>query len=234
MARQLVLDLPIRPAMGRGDFFVTGSNAAAVARVEAWADWPFGKLVLAGPEGAGKTHLAHVWAGLSGAAIVTARDIAEAQMPRLAALPALAVEEADAIAGDREAETRLFHLHNALAGQGRPMLFTARNAPARWGLTLPDLESRMGQAELARIDPPDDALLSALILKLAHDRALRLSPAILSHALPRLERSAAAAQGFVERLDALAMAAKRPARLSDARDVLAEMEEGVSRSRHDS
>jgi hypothetical protein len=62
MAEQLVFDLPVRPAMGRDDFFVTGSNAGALAQVDGWRDWPFGKLVLVGPEGAGKTHLAHVWA----------------------------------------------------------------------------------------------------------------------------------------------------------------------------
>jgi hypothetical protein len=68
MAEQLVFDLPVRPAMGRDDFFVTGSNAAALAQVDGWRDWPFGKLVLVGPEGAGKTHLAHVWAAGAGRA----------------------------------------------------------------------------------------------------------------------------------------------------------------------
>jgi chromosomal replication initiation ATPase DnaA len=234
MARQLVLDLPVRPAMGRGDFFVSGSNAAAVARIEDWPSWAFGKLVLTGPEGAGKTHLAHVWAQLAGAGIVMANEIDEEAMPRLQDAPGLAIEGVGAIAGDRAAETRVFHLLNALAARGAPVLVTARAVPARLGLVLPDLESRLAQAELARIEPPDDALLSALIVKLAHDRGLRLSPSILSHAVLRLERSAAAARAFVARVDALALAAKRPARLADARTALAELATPVSPSRHDS
>lgn len=233
MADQLVLDLPVRPAMGRDDFFVSGSNGAAVARVEAWRDWAFDKLVLTGPEGAGKTHLAHVWAELAGAEIVEARSLSEAEMPHLQAARALALEGLEAIAGDRAAETRVFHLANALGGRGAPILFTARGAPARLGLSLPDLESRLAQAELARIEAPDDALLSALIVKLAHDRALRLSPAILAHAVTRLERSAAAARSFVARLDARALAKKGPARLTDARAALAEIERAVPRSPHD-
>jgi chromosomal replication initiation ATPase DnaA len=233
MPEQLVLDLPVRPAMGRGDFFVSGSNAAAVAQVEAWAAWPHAKLVLTGPEGAGKTHLAHVWAGQSGAAIVGAATLSEEDVQRLAGLPALAVEDVDAIAGDQEAETHLFHLHNALSNRGAPILFTARHAPARWGLTLPDLDSRVRQAGLARLDPPDDALLSALLLKLADDRALRLTPSILGHVIPRMERAFAAAQAFVERLDALSMAAKRPPRLTDAKAVLAELQADMSRSRQE-
>lgn len=234
MPEQLVLDLPVRPAMGRGDFLVTESNAAAVAQVEGWADWPHGKLVLTGPEGAGKTHLAHVWAGLSGAVIVAAADVTEADMPRLSEAPALVLEDVPAVAGDLAAETRLFHLHNALANRGAPLLLTGAAPPARWGLSLPDLDSRVRQAGLAQLDPPDDALLGALLLKLAHDRALRLTPAILSHVVPRMERSAAAVAGFVERLDTRALSRQRPPRLTDAKAVLAEIEAGVSRSRHGS
>jgi chromosomal replication initiation ATPase DnaA len=120
MAEQLVFDLPVRPAMGRDDFFVTGSNAAALAQVDAWRDWPFGKLVLVGPEGAGKTHLAHVWAARAGARIVAAADLDEALIAEDAG--ALAVEDADRVAGDRDAETRLFHLHNAMRSAARRCL----------------------------------------------------------------------------------------------------------------
>ncbi len=233
MPRQLVLDLPVRPAMGRGDFFVSGSNAAAVAQVEAWRDWPHAKLVLTGPSGAGKTHLAHVWAAQTGAEIATAAALVDADIPRLSQAPALAIEDADAIAGDRVAETRLFHLHNALAHRAAPILFTAQAAPSRWGLTLPDLDSRIRQAGLARLDPPDDALLSALLLKLAHDRALRLTPGILAHVVPRVGRAFSDVQAFVERLDARALSRKRPPRLADAKAVLAELDADMSRSRHD-
>ncbi|KPQ17344.1 MAG: ATPase involved in DNA replication initiation [Rhodobacteraceae bacterium HLUCCO18] len=234
MAQQLVFDLPVRPAMGRGDFFVSASNEVALARVDAWPEWSFGKLVLAGPEGSGKTHLAHVWAGQSGARIISARDVTEADVAQAGAWPALALEDVDRVAGDAAAEARLFHLHNALAATGAPLLLTARRPPARWGLGLPDLDSRMRQAELARIDAPDDTLLSALLLKLSHDRGLRLTPAILSHVLPRIERSAAALHGFVGRLDARALAVKRPPRLSDAKAALAEDMAPVSPSRHNS
>ncbi|MDG4650488.1 DnaA/Hda family protein [Roseibacterium sp. SDUM158017] len=233
MPEQLVLDLPVRPAMGRGDFFVSESNAGAVVLIEAWGDWPHGKLVLTGPEGSGKTHLAHVWAALAGARIVAAADIAEDDLPRLAHARALVVEDLPDIAGDRAAETLLFHLHNALAGSGAPLLVTARAKPSRWGLGLPDLDSRMRQAGLAHLDPPDDALLAALLVKLCHDRALRLTPAILSHVVARVERASSAIQAFVDRLDARALAHKRPPRLSDAKAVLAEFEADVSRFRHE-
>jgi hypothetical protein len=117
MAEQLVFDLPVRPAMGRDDFFVTGSNAAALAQVDGWRDWPFGKLVLVGPEGAGKTHLAHVWAAQSGARIIAASEVDEAEILRADATPAIAVEAVDRVAGERDARRGSFtcttHMHSA-------------------------------------------------------------------------------------------------------------------------
>ncbi|GAA5072212.1 DnaA/Hda family protein [Roseibacterium beibuensis] len=229
MAEQLVFNLALRPAMGREDFFVSTANAGAVAQIDAWRDWPHGKLVLAGPEGAGKTHLAHVWAGMSGAAFVEARDLDEAAAEQQAAAPALVVENAHRIAGHAAAEAALFHLHNALVLRGAPILFTATDGPERWDLTLPDLDSRMRQAGLARVAPPDDALLMAVMMKLAHDRALRLTPSMLTHVAARIERSFAAVRTFVDALDARALAAKRPPRFKDAKAVLAEMQQPVSR-----
>jgi hypothetical protein len=143
MAEQLVFDLPVRPAMGRDDFFVTGSNAAALAQVDGWRDWPFGKLVLVGPEGAGKTHLAHVWAAGSGARHRWRDRGDEAEILR-----------ADATApwrwrmptgwratGRRDAALSPAQRH---AQRGAPVLFTARAARAMG----PDA-ARSGQPDAA-------------------------------------------------------------------------------------
>jgi len=223
MGEQLTFDLPLRPAMGRDDFFVSGANAGAVAQIDGWRDWPAAKLVLCGDPGAGKTHLAHVWAAQAGAQIVAARDLTEAAVPELSDVAALVVEDADAIAGDAAAEEALFHLHNALAHCGTPLLLTARRPPSRWGVALPDLASRMAQAGLAKLDAPDDALLMAVMMKRAFDRKLPLTPGILAYAAARLERSFAAADTFVARVDALALSEKRKPGMAHARAALAQM-----------
>ncbi|MBC7131897.1 MAG: chromosomal replication initiator DnaA [Roseovarius sp.] len=207
-ARQLSFDLPARPALGRDDFFVSPANAEAVALIEAWRDWPARKLLLAGPPGAGKTHLAHVWAGLSGARIVAAGTLAQADIPALAAGP-VAIEDAQRIAGDRAAEEALFHLHNLVLAEGHALLVTARAAPVRWGLGLPDLASRMEGTLLARLAPPDDALLAALLAKLFADRQLSPSPDTVPYLVRRIERSFEAAHEVVAALDARALAEGR-------------------------
>lgn len=209
MARQLAFPLPARPALGREDFYVAPSNVSAVAMLDAWQAWPQSKLVLTAPAGGGKTHLAHVWAQASGARIVSAAELPDADIPGLLRGP-LAVEAADTIAGHLPAEHAAFHLHNLAQAQATPLLLTARTPPSRWGLTLPDLASRLEATTTVQIDAPDDALLHRLLEKNFADHQLQVRPETIKYIARRMERSAGAARDIVAALDRLSLAEKRP------------------------
>ena len=142
---QLPLSLPHRPALGRDDFLVAPANAEAVAWLDRWPNWPAPALVLAGPAGSGKTHLAQVFAARSGAVLLAAAALARAAPPALVADARAAVVD-DAERADEEA---LLHLYNMLAERGWHLLLLARAAPARWGIALPDLRSRLLAAPVA-------------------------------------------------------------------------------------
>ena len=219
MIRQLAFDLPARQGYRREDFFVSPANAAALAAVDAWQGWPGGKLLLIGPSGSGKTHIARLWADETGATCLPATELAQADLPALAATGAVAVEDAEAVAGHPAHEAAFFHLHNLVTPGGR-LLVTAPSPPRDWGLTLPDLASRLQAASVARIDPPDDALLSAVLIKLFADRQVTVPPTLISYLVQRMERSIAAARDLVARLDALALAAGRPITRQLAADLL--------------
>lgn len=208
MIRQLAFDLPARTAWRREDFFVSPANAAALAALDDWRHWPGGKMVLTGPKGSGKTHLARLWAAETGAAVLPATALDEADLPALAALGAVAVEDAEALAGHPAREAALFHLHNLVTPTGR-LLVTAAQPPRDWALALPDLASRMQAAALARIEAPDDALLSAVLVKLFADRQLAVPPAVIPYMVQRMERSIDAARALVAALDARSLAEGR-------------------------
>lgn len=209
MIRQLAFDLPHQEAFSREDFFISPANAIALATVDDWQNWPFGKLLLIGPPGSGKSHIAHIWAHDAGAAILSARRLAQADLPRLASSGQVVIEDAHEVAGIRAAETALFHLHNMVLPSGR-LLLTA-NAPARdWGIDLPDLRSRIDAALIARMDAPDDALLSAALVKLFSDRQLAVPPALIPYIVERMERSISFARRLVHRLDSLSLALGKP------------------------
>ncbi len=209
MAQQLGFDLPSRTALERDAFFVAPSNAIAMAMIETWPAWTGGKLVLTGPTGAGKTHLTHVWATMAKARIIAARDLLVEDVPELAK-SAVAVEDVPDIAGNDEAETALFHLHNLALAEGHALLFSGDLPVAGWGLRLPDLMSRLQGTTAVSVDPPDDALLAALLVKLLADRQLTPKPTLITFLLGRMERSFAGAIDLVARLDAASIAAKRP------------------------
>lgn len=206
--KQLSLPLPKRDARGREEFYVTTANALAVAQIEGWQIWPQRKLVLSGPSGAGKTHLAHVWAGLSGAQIIEATDLPDLDIPALAA-GCVCVENAECIAGNTPCEEALFHLHNLVLAQGHALLLTATRPPNHWGLTLPDLHSRMMAAQAASLSQPDDDLLAALLLKLFSDRQINPAPDVIPYLTRQMPRSYRAAAEIVDALDHAAMGRTR-------------------------
>ena len=217
MAGQMAFDLGAPVRLRREDFFVAASNAQALQAVEAWRDWPGGKLVLVGPKGSGKTHLAHVWATAAEAVVVAGGALAAVDVPSLG--PRVVVEDAHAVAGNPGAEAALFHLHNLILPEGR-LLITASAAPRDWGLGLPDLVSRMQAASLARLEPADDGLLSAVLVKLFADRQITVPPNLIAYLVPRIERSLLAAAGVVAALDAAALAQGRPVTRTLAAELL--------------
>lgn len=202
MQRQLTFDLAMRPALGRGDFMVSPSNAAALTAID--SDWPQGKLVLTGPRGSGKSHLALVWAAEHQALLLSGRDLAQADLGQIDPR-AVVVDDADAVAGNAAAEQVLFHLHNLVMAAGGRLLLTAISPPARWPVVLPDLASRLAATVTAIVEPPDDPLLSALLVKLFSDRQLRVPLSLIPYLVARMDRSFAAAGALVAALDARAL-----------------------------
>ena len=165
---QLTLDLPRRTALGRTDFLVSGSNAAAVRWIDRWPDWPSGALVLYGPAGCGKSHLAHLWCERASAVIVSGEMLDEEWVVRFIGerRQGVAVEEAD-----RAPERALLHLYNFCLETRGHVLLTARQLPMSWGIGLADLSSRMRASLAISIGLPDDALLGAVLIKHFADRS---------------------------------------------------------------
>jgi chromosomal replication initiation ATPase DnaA len=225
MSAQFTFDFPHRPAFGADDFLVAPSNETAIAWLDRWPDWPGPALVLHGPPGCGKTHLAHVWQARSGAPSLAPADLTLDALPDLLGAAAVAVIDG----ADRVAERPLLHLVNMIAERRGHLLLTAAEPPARWPTELPDLRSRLLAMPAVAVEPPDDALIGAVLLKLFADRQLAIGEDVVAFLLRHMERSFAVARRVVDRLDHAGLAEKRPITVPLARAVLAE--EGLAEER---
>ena len=215
--RQLALTLPHAESFARDDFLEGPGNKAALALIDAWPGWPHATAMLVGDVGSGKSHLASIWAARAGARAVAARNLAIESVPDALATGALAVEDIDPSIVDQAA---LFHLLNLAREQAADLLLTARTPPASWTLQIKDLASRLRAVPIVQLEPPDDQLLRALIVKFCADRQLVVDESVVSYLLPRIERSFAAARRAVEQLDAEALRRGRPITRALAAEVL--------------
>jgi chromosomal replication initiation ATPase DnaA len=220
--RQLPLPLPHEPSFAREDFLAAPSNAAALALIESWPRWPAPLMLLTGPAGAGKSHLAAIFAEASGARVLAGRDLAALDPDKAVHGAALALDDADAVGG---AEAAFFHFLNFVRARGVALLMTAKSPPDLWGLATPDLLSRLRLAPIVEIAPPEPELIEAVLAKLFSDRQMSVEPSLIAYIARRLDRSLGAARALVETLDAEALAQGRKVTRAMAAALLSDAEE---------
>jgi chromosomal replication initiation ATPase DnaA len=204
--RQLALALDHAESYARDDFLSGSCNAAALQLIDSWPDWPASAIALVGPEGSGKTHLATIWALASGARVISGHALTETALRSALATGALVIEDAAAIADERA----LFHLINLAREEGAFLLFTARTTPSMWPFAIADVISRLRAMPVVMLQAPDDAMLRAVIVKLAADRQLGFDESVVRYLSTRIERSFAASRAAVIALDNEALRQGRP------------------------
>jgi chromosomal replication initiation ATPase DnaA len=205
--RQLTLSLLHAERFGREDFLESPCNGTALTLIDSWPDWPARFAMLTGVAGCGKSHLAAIWAERTGARLLSARALAQSSVPVALATGALVLEDAEPGTLDEEA---LFHLLNLASEEHAFVLFTSRTSPANWPSKIPDLASRLRSIPAVEIEPPDDALLRAVLIKLFADRQLAVNENLVGYVATRIERSLAAARAAVAALDAASLRMQRP------------------------
>ena len=189
------------PRLTRETFVVSASNERALKALDAWKHTSEYLLVICGPKGSGKTHLAGILARDLGAVLIV-DDVPDGHSPA--------------------AILRL--VEKAREGGGR-LVLVGRGEPREWASGFKDLETRLNAAVRITLDEPDEALLRAVIVKVFNDRQLRAPETIADYAAPRLPKTFAAAQAFVAALDALSIEKGQPIGLKLAREAVANLSE---------
>lgn len=227
MIRQFPLDLRWPPHQ-RLDAFWPGANVPALQGVTDLARGGNAWLYLHGATGTGKSHLL---IGACRAAIEAnrpARYVSLAQLPApcadaIAAVDPeglLAIDDVQAIAGEREAERTLFDLYNRANAGGARMLFAANASPAELGIALPDLVSRLAMCTQYALRQLDDAGRRAMLRVLAGRLGLRLDDDVLDWWFVRQPRDPASLVALLQRVDRASLAAQRRITIPFLRELL--------------
>lgn len=221
---QLVLEFDHRPSLGGDDFLVAPCNKEAVGWLDRWQDWPGPALVIYGPAGCGKSHLGQVFLAQSEGIMISPKMLLGDDPPSLLGdAPACLVEDAEDLVG-AQCEKALFHLYNWCREENRRLLLSATNAPSRWPIILPDLGSRIRAAVAVEIGTPDDALITAVMVKQFADRQLVIDGDVVAFVQARMERSFAFIRALVETADTMALAEHRAITVPLMRRVLKQLE----------
>lgn len=214
--RQLAFALPHAESLTRDNFLEGPANEAALALVDSWPEWPNRIMLLVGPEGSGKSHLAAIWAEQAGARSISAHALTAAAVPGALATGALVVEDLKSDVDERA----LFHLMNLAREDEAFVLITAREPPSAFAVELRDLRSRLRAVPAVSLLPPDDQLFRALVVKFCADRQLAIDETVVSYLATRIERSYAAVRQAVELLDTEALRLGRPVTRALAAELL--------------
>ena len=221
LERQLILDFEHRAAMGGDDFLVAPCNRKAVAWIDRWPEWSPPMLVVHGPAGCGKTHLAEVFRAKALAKLVEPEVLSGEKFPEIAAGEGWLIDDAEAVISC-QTEEPILHLYNAVKEASGTLLLTGYSPPSRWTVKLPDLRSRLNSASSVSIGAPDDSVINAVLVKMFADRQVAVDPDVIDFAILRMERTFSAARNLVARADALALAERRRITVPLIRRILSE------------
>ncbi|MGC6511670.1 MAG: HdaA/DnaA family protein [Parvibaculales bacterium] len=219
---QLILELPHLPALGREDFLVAESNAEAAGLIDDYPVWSRPVKALVGPMASGKSHLAAVWSLKAQAQLFSAVELEENMLHVLMDAPALVIDDLDTIKASQESV--LFHLYNHAIQSGKGLLLCARTPLSKLPVALPDLVSRLSAVETAHLKPPCDSLMSAVLVKLFHDRQIRVDERAISYIVPRMERSFEGLARIVDGIDHASLVGKKAVTIPLISGVLKDLE----------
>lgn len=150
-------------------------------------------LVLFGPKGSGKTHLAHIWQSINNAIFINVNNF----VSEIRYSDAFILEDIQNI----QDEAMLLHCYNYMKENSKRLLITSSTSPKRLNFKLKDLSSRILSTISIKIPPASGELLRIILIKRFSDKQLKVDLKVINYILARIERSFCSVSKILEKID---------------------------------
>ena len=213
---QLLLDFDIKKSFNNHDFYVSDSNFFAFNLIEKWPKWEKRILNVSGEKYSGKTHLANIFKSISSALFLTEKEINNDIFKKIKLYESIIIDD---FSNNLE-ENLVYAIFNLVDQDSKYLLINSETPLSKLNFKLPDLISRSKNVLLAEINPPDDELIFAIILKNFSDRQIRLEKKIIEFIINRIDRSYSKISEFIYKIDELSLKKKKPINLKTIKEIL--------------
>jgi DnaA family protein len=226
--RQLALDIRLADHAVFESFFA-GPNALPVASLQRLAAADGLQIVwIWGPRDIGKSHLLqasvalahHHDAATAYLPLAELRRLSPAVLDGMGSLDLVALDDADAVAGDAAWEQGLFRLYEAVIARGGRLVMAGASPPTQSGFALADLASRFAAGAVFRLERLSDADCVSALQQRAEWRGFSLPEETGRFLLTRVERGTGSLFQLLDRLDRAALAAQKRLTVPFVRSVL--------------
>ena len=213
---QLLLNFNFKKSFNDHDYYVSDSNYFAFNLIDKWPKWEKRILNIHGEKFSGKTHLSKIFQSKSSAIYLNEKDISNEIFKKIKLYESIIIDEFS----NKFEENLIYSIFNLVDQDSKYLLINTETPLSEIKFKLPDLVSRSKNSLQAKIEPPDDELIFALILKNFSDRQIKLEKQIIEFIVNRIERSYSKISEFIYKIDELSLKKKKPINFKTIKEIL--------------
>jgi chromosomal replication initiation ATPase DnaA len=213
---QLLLDFDIKRTFNNHDYYVSDNNYFAFNLIDKWPKWEKRILNISGEKFSGKTHLANIFKSKSSALLLNENEINNDVFKKIKLYESIIVDGFS----NKIDENLTYSIFNLVDQDSKYLLINSETPLNEINFELPDLVSRSRNLLHAKINPPDDELIFAIILKNFSDRQIKLEKKIIEFIINRIDRSYSKISEFIYKVDELSLKKKKPINLKTIKEIL--------------
>jgi chromosomal replication initiation ATPase DnaA len=213
---QLLLDFDIKRTFNNHDYYVSDNNYFAFNLIDKWPKWEKRILNISGEKFSGKTHLANIIKSKSSSLFLNENEINNDVFKKIKLYENIIVDGFS----NKIDENLTYSIFNLVDQDSKYLLINSETPLNEINFELPDLVSRSRNLLHAKINPPDDELIFAIILKNFSDRQIKLEKKIIEFIINRIDRSYSKISEFIYKVDELSLKKKKPINLKTIKEIL--------------